>query len=63
MQTPHLEVPRGQVEMALSDVNAGDICPGFGKLYEVGTEADADLQESFSTVCAEIDINLRIQGA
>ncbi len=42
MQAPHLEVPCGQVEMALSDVNAGDICPGLGKLYEVGTQANTD---------------------
>ena len=49
------KVPRGELKMALGDVNTGDLRPSLGKLHKIGTLADADLQDFLPCIRAEVD--------
>ena len=54
-QAAHLEVTRGKFEMPRRDVDAVNICSPVGKLHQVRTLADADLQDFLPSIRAEVD--------
>jgi hypothetical protein len=55
-QAAHLEVTRGEFEMPRRDVDPVNICSSVGKLHQVGTLADADLQNFLPSIRAEVDV-------